>query len=81
MPIETRHISGSALVRQMRRQIRRYELRYEVPSATMRARVAAGELRETAEIGRWLQLVTVLQRFQSDEPQGFSTIRTKRGGP
>lgn len=50
-------------MRQMQRQIRRYELRYEVPSATMWARVAAGEVRETAEIGRWLQLLGVLQRL------------------
>jgi DNA-binding transcriptional regulator YdaS (Cro superfamily) len=37
-----------------RAQIRRYELRYEIPSEEMRRQVAAGQMKETAEIADWL---------------------------
>jgi hypothetical protein len=37
--------------------IRRYELRYEMSSDEMRRKVAAGEIRETAEVADWLFLL------------------------
>ena len=38
----------------IRARVRRYELRYEMPSAEMRQRVASGKMKETAEIADWL---------------------------
>jgi hypothetical protein len=37
-------------------RIRQYELRYEMSSAEMSKKLAAGEMKETAEIARWLVL-------------------------
>jgi hypothetical protein len=35
-------------------RIRQFEMRYEMSSDTMRQRLRAGEIRETAEIADWL---------------------------
>ncbi len=49
MPIEVRRVAKRTVVSNMRRQIRRYELRYEVASEIMRARVRNGEVAETRD--------------------------------
>ena len=43
----------------IRRRIRDYEIRYEMKSAEMLRRFRAGEIRETAELTKWLFLISI----------------------
>ena len=40
-------------------RIRQFEMRYEMSSDTMRERLRTGEIRETAEIAKWLFLLSL----------------------
>ena len=48
-------------------QIRAFERRYEMPSATMEARLASGALQETADIASWLIALDAQRRMRGRE--------------
>ncbi len=56
--------------RTLKRRIRRFELRYEMPTEEMLERTATGELRETAEISRWQYDADVLARLAANGANG-----------
>jgi hypothetical protein len=43
-------------------RIKQFEMRYEMSSDTMRTKVSAGEMKETAEIASWLFWLKVRER-------------------
>ncbi len=45
---------ASAYARKLRRRIRRFEKRYEMPTETMKTCVKVRAINETAEIAEWL---------------------------
>ena len=51
---ETPVISGKVGIQKLRRSIRTYERRYEASSTDMLKKVSSGEVRETAEILKWM---------------------------
>lgn len=55
--------SPNGALTQVEAQIRAFERRHEMSSATMRARLAAGALDETAEIASWLIALDVQRRM------------------
>lgn len=62
----------------LRAQVRRYERRYECPSATMAEAVRHGLVKETAEISKWLSALRVLESLQRRPANGRTTgTRTK----
>lgn len=68
----------------MRRRIRLYERRYEIPTAQMLEEVEAGQMRETAEILKWMFAYRVLEWHERENPTGGSgltaTARSTRNG-
>jgi hypothetical protein len=62
--IETRYQvkikSGDQLIKRLSATVKRYEFRYEVPSAQMLKDVRACKVRQTREIDRWMQHYLVL---------------------
>lgn len=54
----------AAYTRKLRRRIRRFEKRYEMPTATMKARLDERTLTETAEIAEWLYDDTALAMLE-----------------
>jgi len=44
----------------IRNRIRSYEIRYEMTSAELLSKLAAGEMRETAEVSEWLFFLSSL---------------------
>ena len=58
---------ASAYKRKLRRRIRRFEKRYEMPTATMKARLDDRTLTETAEISAWLYDDTALAMLEGRE--------------
>ena len=65
-------IPASRFIGQMRRRIRLYERRYEIPTAQMLDEVEAGQMRETAEILKWMFAYRVLERLEPENPTGGS---------
>ena len=57
----------AAYTRKLRRRIRRFERRYEMPTATMKARLGERTLTETAEIAEWLYDDTALAMLEGRE--------------
>jgi len=55
---------AAAYRRKLRHRIRRFERRYEMPTATMKARLGERTLTETAEIAEWLFDETVLAMLE-----------------
>ena len=55
---------SAGYVRKLRRRIRRFERRYEMPTATMKARLDERTLTETAEIAEWLYDDTALAMLE-----------------
>ncbi len=56
---------------------KRMERRYECSSDFMAAAVAAGDMRSTAEIARWLSDYRTLQRLtESGDPEGPTSTTT-----
>ena len=53
------HQTGSSV---LDARIKQFEMRYEMSSDTMRKKVSAGEMRETAEIAGWLFWLKVRER-------------------
>ena len=53
----------SDVARTLRRRLRRFEARYEMPSDRLEAAVANGSQRETAEIAQWLITWRAYQRI------------------
>lgn len=58
---------GDLLVRRLKTQVKRFEKRYEVPTAQMLLDVRTGKIRETKEIEQWMQSHSVLGRIISAE--------------
>ena len=58
---------SAAYMRKLRRRIRRCEKRYEMPTATMKARLDERTLTETAEIAEWLYDDTALAMLEGRE--------------
>ena len=74
----------SRMKAQRRRRIRRYELRYEISTAQMLEEVQAGQMRETAEILRWMFDYRVLERLEAKTRTGgngsTATAQSSRNG-
>ena len=66
-----RRISGRRVIANLRSNIKRYEQRYEISSDKMLNMVSSGQIREIAEILRWLQDYHVLQLLNT-------TIQSKK---
>ena len=58
---------SAAYMRKLRRRIRGFEKRYEMPTATMKARLDERTLTETAEIAEWLYDDTALAMLEGRE--------------
>lgn len=69
--------SLSAEIERLTAYVRRMESRYEVDSATARAAVARGRMKETAEVSRWLESHNVLMSLKG-EPEPVEAVRTRR---
>lgn len=69
-PIELRR-NRERLERRLRREIHKYETRYELRSAELEAAVEHGTLRETAEVADWVIAYRTL-RALADERQARS---------
>ena len=54
---------GYALKRGLRASIKRLETRYEMSSEDMERAVKSGTMKETREVGKWLQHHRVLNRL------------------
>ncbi len=72
-------IPASRFIGQMRRRIRCYEQRYEIPTAQMLEEVEAGQMRETAEILKWMFAYRVLERLEPETPMGGSRLTATAG--
>lgn len=81
-PVKT--IPASRVVAQLKRNIRRYELRYEIPTAQMFDEVEQGMMRETVEILKWMQDYHVLELLRPKTPTGgngsTATASSRRNG-
>ena len=60
--------TGPRLERRLRRQIRVYERRYEMPSETMMVCLQARVIRETNEISKWAYAWLLLKRLNGETP-------------
>lgn len=60
--------NSDRLLRELRDTMRRFEARYEIASSRVEDEVAAGRLRETAEICEWL-IALRTHRLLQDEQQ------------
>ena len=60
--------TGPRLERRLRRQIRVYERRYEMPSETMMVCLQAGVIRETREISKWAFEWLLLKSLSGETP-------------
>ena len=56
--VESAKLNRNGQRAQLDARIREFELRYEMPFETMRERLRSGELDETAEIVRWLMILS-----------------------
>ena len=61
---DTPKVSGRKAIQGYRRSIRTYEQRYETSSVEMLSKVSSGEVRETAEILKWMQAYHALQSLE-----------------
>lgn len=52
------------LLKELRRKIQDYEARFELPSDRLRSELAAGHLRETAEICDWVIAVETYRALE-----------------
>lgn len=57
---ETCIVDGHHIRNSLRRRIRDYERRYEISSSQMAKVISSGQVRETAEILKWMQSYHVL---------------------
>ena len=69
--IPIRRISSRRVITNLRSNIKRYEQRYEISSNKMLNMISSGQIRETAEILKWLQDYHVLQLLNT-------TIQSKK---
>ena len=56
------------LIRQLQATIHDYEIRHGVPSEKLPAELAAGRIRETAEIADWLISLNALRKLRNERP-------------
>jgi hypothetical protein len=63
---------STILLRRLRTKVRSFEKRYEIPTTAMLTEVRSGKMRETAEIGQWMQYHAVLGRLISAKTQKTS---------
>ena len=76
--VTTRRESVGQTIRRLETYIRRFERRYERNSETMANDVERGDVRETAEISRWLSSHRVLKNLETLARNGRTTgTRTK----
>jgi hypothetical protein len=66
--------------RTLARRIATFEARYEVPTAVMREQLRCGQLRETAEIAKWLHDANTLELLdgQGRSTAGSASAPTRR---
>ncbi len=69
-------VSGRKAMATMRRQIRSYERRYELSTAQLREALGRGEIRETAEVSKWLQLHQALEVMLNETDTDGTHMRT-----
>jgi hypothetical protein len=55
------------LLRDLHKKMRRYEARYEIASSRLESEMAAGRLRETAEICDWLIALRTYRLLQDEQ--------------
>jgi len=60
--------AGRMLASRLRREIRVYEERYEIPSDRLEDALVRGEIRETAEVANWVIAYRMLRNL-ADERQ------------
>ena len=60
--------AGRMLASRLRREIRVYEVRYEIPSDRLEDALVRGEIRETAEVANWVIAYRMLRNL-ADERQ------------
>ena len=72
---QTKAVSGRLITGRMKSQIKRFEKRYEISSAQMLQEVRSGKIRETEEIGRWIQYYLVLERMSRDKKKSTGQAR------
>lgn len=63
---ETLEANRQRLLKELRRRIRGYETRYELPSDQVKKELTAGRLRETAEICDWVISIEAYKALQDE---------------
>ena len=66
--IPVRTVKAKSVLARLRRRIRKYENRYEMPSERMAQMLQSGDVRETAEIVKWMQAYHVLRYLKEKTP-------------
>ena len=75
-PVRT--VQGSTARAALKRRLRSFELRYEMPTARMRDLVAHGQHVETADIAKWLHEANVLAQLEAKSTAGSDSTGIKR---
>ena len=66
--VKARRISGKVMRQSLKRKLRAFERRYEMPSDQLGNMLRSGKMRETAETIRWLQTFHALQFLGEKTP-------------
>ena len=66
--IPVRVIPREQIIEERQARLRKYELRYEMPSKEMAALVESGAMRQTAEVIRWYQTYYAVKSLLETTP-------------
>jgi hypothetical protein len=68
--LRIRRESIETTIRRLETYVARFEARYETPSDVALEAVRSGQMKETAEINRWLMSYQVLQSLRAERQAG-----------
>jgi len=76
--IPVRYLAPGEMLAELEAKLRRYEIRYEMPSERMAALVERGEMQETIEVLKWLSAYRALEFLNDRTRTGGSRGRTTK---